>query len=109
MVAQLVEDLVHLEGGEDGLDQDGRLDRPVRDAEPRLGPGEDVVPEPRLEVRLQLREVEVPPVPRVVAEEVEPEVEERAGDRLAVDLEVALLRCQPLGRTKSTAGSAPSV
>ena len=33
MVAQLVEDLVHLERGEDRLDQDGRADRPAVDAE----------------------------------------------------------------------------
>ena len=52
---------------------------------------EDVVPEPRLEVRLELREVEVPPVARVVPEEVEAEVEQRPGHRGAVDLEVALL------------------
>ena len=64
VLAQLVEDLVHLEGGEDRLDQDGRLDRPVLDAEALLRPGEDVVPEPRLEVRLELREVEVAPVAR---------------------------------------------
>ena len=58
MLAQLVEDLVHLERGEDRLDQDGRLDRPLRHAEPLLRPDEDVVPEPRLEVRLELRQVE---------------------------------------------------
>ena len=90
MLAQLVEDLVHLEGGEDRLDQDRRLDRPARDTEPVLREAEDVVPEARLEVRLELRQVEVAPVAAVVAEEVEAEVEERPGDRLAVDLEVAL-------------------
>ena len=92
VIAQLVEDLVHLERREDRLDEDGRLDRPVLDAESLLRPREDVVPEPRLEVRLELRQVEVAPVSRVVAEEVEPEVEERAGARIAVDLEVALLQ-----------------
>ena len=64
---------------------------PARDAEPVLRPDEDVVPEPRLEVRLELREVEVAAVAAVVAEEVEPEVEQRARHRRAVDLEVALL------------------
>ena len=50
MVAQLVQDLVHLERGEDRLDQDGCLDRPLRHPEPLLRPDEDVVPEARLEV-----------------------------------------------------------
>ena len=95
VLAQLVEDLVHLERGEDRLDQDGRLDRPARHAEPVLRPLEHVVPETRLEMRLQLGEVEVPPVPGVVAEEVEAEVEQRAGHRRTVDLEVALLEVPP--------------
>ena len=64
---------------------------PRGDAEPILRVHEDVVPESRLEVRLELREVEVAPVAAVVAEEVEPEVEQRAGHRRAVDLEMALL------------------
>ena len=42
-------------------------------------------------MRLELGEIEVPPVPAVVAQEVEAEVEQRPGDRGAVDLEVALL------------------
>ncbi len=81
VLAQLVEDLLHLEGGEDGLDQDGRLDRALRDAELVLCQHEGVVPEPRLEVALELRQVEVGPrpalelLPRVV-EDREPEVEE---------------------------------
>src|SRR5688572_31466618 len=48
-------------------------------------PREDVVPEPRLDMRLELREVEVAPVSPVVAEDVEPEVEERAGAGIAVE------------------------
>ena len=77
VLAQLEEDLVHLEGGQDRLDQDGRLDRPLRDAEALLRPDEDVVPEASLEVRLELRQIEVAAVAAVVAEEVEPEVEQR--------------------------------
>ena len=50
MLAQLVQDLVHLEGGRDRLDQDGRPDRATRDAEPLLGEHEDLVPETRLVV-----------------------------------------------------------
>ena len=92
VLAQLVEDLVHLERGEDRLDQDGRLDRPLRHAEPLLRPDEDVVPEPRLEVRLELRQVEPRAAAVVVAEEVEAEVEQARRHRRAVDLEVPLLQ-----------------
>ena len=51
VVAQLVEDLVHLERGEDRLDQHRRADRAARHAERSCAMHEDVVPEPRLEVR----------------------------------------------------------
>ena len=54
VLAQLVQDLVHLERGEDRLDQDGRPDRAARDPERDLGVDEDLVPEPRLVVRLEL-------------------------------------------------------
>ena len=61
MLAQLVEDLVHLERREDRLDQHRRPDRAARQPERVLGEREDVVPEPRLEVALHLRQVEVRP------------------------------------------------
>ena len=89
MVAQLVEDLLHLEGGGDRLDQHGRPDGAARQAEGSLGHAEDVVPEPRLQVRFHLRQIEVGPgaaverLPRIVKEE-EAEVGEGAGDGLAV-------------------------
>ena len=97
MVAELVEDLLHLERCEDRLDEDGRLDRPALDPDPVLREAEDVVPEPRLEMALQLRKVEVRPRSAVeqpfrVAREVDAEVEEPGGDVLAVDLDVALLQ-----------------
>ena len=96
VVAQLVEDLVHLERGGDRLDQHRRPDRAVRDLQGGLGVGEDVVPQPRLEVRLHLRQVEVgagsasQQLGRVV-EEVEAEVDQAAGDRGPVDHEVGLV------------------
>ena len=103
VLAELVEDLVHLERREDRLDEDGRLDRPARDPDPVLREAEDVVPEPRLEVALELRQVEVRPRPALeqplrVAREVDAEVEEPSGDVLAVDLDVALLE-MPAART----------
>src|SRR6185436_15095417 len=90
VLAQLVEDLVHLEGGEDGLDQDGRLDRALRDAERVLRAHEDVVPEAGLEMAFHLRQVEERAVAARdlltrVMEEEEREVEDAAGDALAVD------------------------
>ena len=59
VLAQLEQDLLHLEGGEDRLDQDGGADRAARDAEGVLGGDEDLVPQRRLEVALELRQVEV--------------------------------------------------
>jgi len=95
MLAQFVQDLVHLERREDRLDQHGGLDRAARDAELVLRHHEDVVPQPCLEVALHLRQVEVrtgaarEQFLRVV-EEVEREVEDAAGHRLAVDPHVLL-------------------
>ncbi len=94
-VAQLVEDLLHLERREDGLDQDGAADRAVRQVELLLGEGERIGPEARLEMRLELGEVEVRPAAALellarVPRHVQAEVEERGRDRLAVDESVPL-------------------
>src|SRR6266705_3442755 len=62
VVAQLVEDFLHLERGRDRLDQHGRPDRPAGEAESGLGDAEDVVPQPRLQVALNLGQVEVGPL-----------------------------------------------
>ena len=83
VLAQLAQDLVHLEGRGKGLDEHGRLDGPARHPELVLGAQEHVVPEARLEVALELRKVEERAgaarheLLRVV-EEVEAEVDERA-------------------------------
>ena len=95
MLAQLVQDLVHLERGPDRLDQHGGADRAARHADHVLRPHEHVVPQPRFEVGLHLGQVEVGPRSArqrlcAVVEQVQPEVEQRAGHRRAVDLEVAL-------------------
>ena len=95
MLAQLEEDLVHLERGGDRLDEHGRAHRAERDAEGLLRVCEDVVPESRLEVALELRQV----VERSVAvldelvrgvEEMQPEVDERPRPALAVHEHVLL-------------------
>ena len=95
MVAELVQDLVHLERSEDRLDENGRLDRPLWDPEPVLREDEGVVPEPRLEVALELREIEVRAGPALeqplrVSREKDAEVEEACETRPAVDLDVPL-------------------
>ena len=93
--AQLVEDLLHLEGGGQRLDEHRRLDRARVEPELALGEGEDLGPQPRLEVRLHLGQVEVRARALLeqalgVAHEVEPGVDEGARDRLAVDAHVLL-------------------
>ncbi len=85
VLAEFVEDLVHLERRRDRLDQDGGPDRAARDAEVVLREDEHVVPETRLQMRLRLREVEVRALAEVeqparVVEEVQPEVDERPRD-----------------------------
>ena len=97
MVAELVEDLVHLECGEDRLDQDGCANRPLVEPELVLGQDECVVPEPCLQMVLELGQVEVRPRAALeqlgrVVEEGEPEVEEARRDRLTVDEGVALVQ-----------------
>ena len=83
MVAQLVQDLVHLERGENRLDQYGGADGAARDAHLVLREVEHVVPQSRLEVALQLREIEVRAAALAeqtlcVVEEIEAEVEQAA-------------------------------
>ncbi len=95
VAAQLVEDLLHLEGRGDRLDEDGGPDGALRDAQEVLGEDEHVVPQPRFEVRFELGQVEVGAAAEFdealgVVEEVEPEVDQAAADRDAVDAQVAL-------------------
>ena len=59
VLAELEQDLVHLERREDRLDEHGRPDAAAGDAGRGLGVDEDVVPEAGLEVALELRQVEV--------------------------------------------------
>src|SRR5438067_2522888 len=59
MLTHLVQDLVHLERGKNGLDQHRRLDRAARDAEPVLRHDEDVVPQPRLEMAFELGQIKI--------------------------------------------------
>ena len=56
---QLEEDLVHLEGGRDRLDEDGRPYVTAGEAERVLAAPQHVVPQPGLEMALELGQVEV--------------------------------------------------
>ena len=57
MIAQLVEDFVHLERGRQRFDEDRHLDRAGRDLQRRLRVQEDLVPQPRLEMTLHFGQV----------------------------------------------------
>ena len=95
MLAQFVEDFVHLEGGGQGLDQHRRLERSAGNAERLLREAENVVPQPRLEMALQLRQVEggrraLLDLRPGAMEDIEAEVEQRPRNLVAVDRHVAL-------------------
>ena len=103
VVAQLVEDLVHLERGPQRLDEDSGLDRLLRDLQLVLRVDEDLVPQPGLEVRLHLRQVEIRTRAALdqllrVMEEVQREVDDAARRGLAVDQDVLLFE-MPAART----------
>jgi hypothetical protein len=100
VIAQLVQDGVHLECRRHRLDQHRGLDRPALQAELVLGDQEGVAPERRLVVRLQLGDVEVRAESALeqhlgVAMHVQAEVHERARHVIAVHLQVALGQVQP--------------
>ena len=89
-------DLVHLERGQDGLDQHRRPDAPSPHANRVLSEVEDVVPESGFQVGLHLGQVEVGPRSPLdqfvgVVVEVQAKVEEARRDGLAVDRQVLLL------------------
>src|ERR1051326_4528900 len=95
MVATVLLDLIHLERGGDDFQEHGGLDRPARDAERVLGELEHVVPQPRLPMVLQLREIEVRATASVdelarVVEDEQSKVHEGASDRLAIHQDVFL-------------------
>ena len=109
VVAQLVEDLLHLVRGRDRLDQDGRADGALRDADVLLREDEHLVPEAGLQVRLRLRQVEVRALAEVqqtlgVVEEVQAEVDERAGHGGAVRVDEMTLVQVPAARAHDDRG-----
>lgn len=102
MLAQLIDELLHLKGSHDGLDETSTTDGSTGHANVVLGEVEDVVPEAGLEVGLHLGEVEVwadTDLDRFlgVVEEVESEIEEGTGSDLTVDEDVLLIQVPSTG------------
>lgn len=102
VIPELIDDLVHLEGGSDGLDEDGGTDGTAGHADVVLSQVDGVVPEAGFEMGLHLGEVEVrteTPLHGLegIVEEVETEVEERSGHGLAIDSDVLLKKVPPTG------------
>ena len=114
VVAQLVQDLVHLEGGQDRLDEDRRPDRPAREPDGCLARDEDVVPEPGLAMTLELGEVEVrpgsrgPPASAPLWARNSPKSNRLADTGCPSTRTWRSSRCQPRGRTTSVAVRSPS-
>ena len=80
MLSQLKQNLLHLEGSGESLDQHGSTDSPLRHPNVTLGEGENIVPETSLQVVLHLGEVKIRTGPSLdklagVVEEVESKVE----------------------------------
>ncbi len=99
MVADLVEDLLHLERGGQRLDEERRADRAALEAEGVLGEREEAVPPARLEKVLDLRDVERGRLAlrdeRIGGvDHAQRKIEEAAGDGLVVDAQVALVEVQ---------------
>src|ERR1017187_5215486 len=108
MFAQLVEDLIHFKGGEDGFDQDGGADGSAWNAQFVLRETEYFVPEARLEMVLQFWQIEVRAGSLFdqgvsIVEKEQPKVEEGPGDGLPVNQEVLLVQV-PTARTNQQGG-----
>ncbi len=109
VVLQLVQDLVHLERGENGLDQHGGLDRAVRHADVLLGEVEHLGPQACFEVAFHLRQIEIRDRYRARAlpsrcGRSTAEVDERAGNLRAVLGDVLLVQ-MPATRTHDEHGA----
>jgi len=102
VLTELVDDLVHLENTEDGLNENGTTDGTTGDTNPVLGNLEDIVPKTGLEVRLHLGKVEVRAKALgngflSVVEEVETKVKDTTRDGLTVNKEVRLIQVPATG------------
>src|SRR5690606_26134437 len=97
--SKLIQDLVDLERGENGLDQHGDLDLVLRHDPLLFREAKNVVPDPGFQVRFELGQVKVRAGAalfqlRGVVKEVQAEIDQCARYRLAVDHDV-LFRQMP--------------
>ena len=111
VVAEFVDDLIHLKSSGDGLDQNGTTDGSAGDANVVLGQVEDIVPQTSLQVRFHLGQVEVRTEPAGhqlpgVVVEVQTKVKQTTGDGLAIDGEVLLIEV-PASSTGNQSGESP--
>src|ERR1043166_2496204 len=88
VLAQFIEDFVHLESGQDMLDEHRRFDAALGNFQEFLGAHEDVVPQAGFQKVLELWEIEIDARAMVqavadVVKEVEGEIEEAGGNGLA--------------------------
>src|SRR5437660_1429891 len=102
VVPEFVQNLLHLEGRRNRLDEGGGLHGADRDPEGFLREPEHLVPEASLQMALHLRQVEVragPASPKLlrVVEKVEPEVHQAPRDRYAIDDHVLLWQMPTAG------------
>ena len=111
VVAEFVDDLIHLKSSSDGLDQNGTTDGSAGNTNVVLGQVEDIVPQTSLQVRFHLGQVEVRTEPAGhqlpgVVVEVQTKVEQTTGDGLAIDGEVLLIEV-PASSTGNQSGESP--
>src|SRR5262249_53572362 len=93
VVAQFVQNLVHLESGQDGFNEHVGANGAARDIKGILPEVEDVIPQPRFQVAFQLGQIEIWPAASLdqfdgVMEVEQPEIEEAGGNRFAIDQDV---------------------
>ena len=103
MFPQFIEDLVHLKGGQDGLDEHRCFDSAPRNTQFILSQDKHIVPQPGFQVALQLGQVEVGASSLLkqrfdVVEEVQAKIEQTGRDFLTIDQHM-LLRKMPAPRT----------
>lgn len=101
-VEYLISHLIHLERSGNGLDQDGTTNGATAHADVVLSKVEGIVPQPGLEMRLHLGQIEVWAKAAFhklmcIVEKVQTEVEQTTGDRFAINSEVLLLEMPPTG------------
>ena len=103
MIAQFVENFVHLERSGNRLDQYRRANRSLRNAQLILREFENIIPDARFEMALHFRQIKIRAAAardqllRVV-EKIQTEIEQTARDRLAID-EHMFLDQMPAART----------